>query len=564
MRRAVSLVCALLLVATQVQAASPPPVEAANGMAVSSQHYASEAGAAILKAGGNAIDAAVAMGYALAVTHPCCGNIGGGGFATIHFANGKEIFIDFREKAPGAASENMYLDAKGNIVPRLSLDGYKAVGVPGSVMGFETMLKKYGTMTRAQVMAPAIKLASQGFVLAKGDVDLLSERNADFARQPEVAAVWLNHGKPWKVGETVVQKNLAATLTEIEQKGPEVFYKGDIASRVVAASKAHGGILTMKDFADYTVQETPPLTCSYRGYTIVSSPPPSSSGTVICEIMNILSAYPMDKMDAHSAKSVHLMVEAMRHAYVDRNFKLGDPAFIKNPIAMILSASHAAAIRARIEPVKATPSAQVQPGVAPHEGTNTTHYSVVDKMGNAVGITYTINESFGANIIAGDTGFILNDEMDDFTSKVGSPNVFGLVQGTNNAIEPGKRPLSSMSPTILIKDGKVVMVVGSPDGSRIPTITLEAILGVVDQHMDVQSAIDYPRVHMQWMPDTVYLEKGALAPDVRKELQAAGYNFTDDKPWGAAEGIVIADKNGKRILYGGNDRRSGAGSAVGY
>ncbi len=564
MRRALSLASALLLVSTQVQAASPPPVEASNGMAVSSQHYASEAGVAILKEGGNAIDAAVAVGYALAVTHPCCGNIGGGGFATVHFAGGKETFVDFREKAPGAATQNMYLDAKGNVVPRLSLDGYKAVGVPGSVMGFETLLKKYGTMTRAQVMAPAIKLAEEGFVLAPGDVALLSERNKDFAKQPEVSAIWLNHGKPWKVGETVVQKNLAATLKEIQAKGPDAFYKGDIAARVVAASKAHGGILTMKDFADYAVAETPPLTCSYRGYTIVSSPPPSSGGTVICEIMNILSAYPMDKMDAHSAKSVHLMVEAMRHAYVDRNFKLGDPDFIKNPIAMILSASHAAAIRAKIDPVRATPSAQVQPGVAPHEGTNTTHYSVVDKAGNAVGITYTINESFGANIIAGDTGFILNDEMDDFTSKVGSPNVFGLVQGTNNAIAPGKRPLSSMSPTIVIKDGKVVIVVGSPDGARIPTITLESILNVIDHHMDVQSAIDTPRLHMQWMPDTVYLEKGALAPDVRKALEAAGYNFTDDVPWGAAEGLVIADKAGKRMLYGGNDRRSGAGSAAGY
>jgi gamma-glutamyltranspeptidase/glutathione hydrolase len=285
---------------------------------------------------------------------------------------------------------------------------------------------------------------------------------------------------------------------------------------------------------------------------------------VICEIMNILSGYPMDKMDVHSAESVHLMVEAMRHAYVDRNFKLGDPAFIHNPIAQILSASHAAAIRAKIEPVKATPSSEVQPGVAPHEGTNTTHYSVVDKAGNAVSITYTINASFGADIIASDTGFILNDEMDDFTSKVGSPNLFGLIQGTNNAIEPGKRPLSSMSPTIVLKDGKVVMVVGSPDGSRIPTITLEAILNVIDHHMDVQSAIDTPRVHHQWMPDTVYLEEGALTPDVRQALVAAGYNFTDNRNWGAAEGIVIADKNGKRVLYGANDRRSGAGSAVGY
>ena len=543
---------------------SPPPVEAEHGMVVSSQHYASQVGADVLKAGGNAIDAAVAVGYALAVTHPCCGNIGGGGFATIHLANGKDTFIDFREKAPGAATENMYLDAKGNIIPNLSLFGYKGVGVPGSVMGFQMMLDKYGTMKREQLIAPAIKLADNGFVLKAGDVSLLNWGTEYFKKQPNVAAIFLNHGQRYKVGETLVQKQLAATLREISAKGPDVFYKGDIAERVVAASKANGGLLTMKDFADYTVAETAPVTCSYRGYHIISSPPPSSGGTIVCEIMNILSAYPMDKMEAHSAKSVHLMTEAMRRAYVDRNFSLGDPAFVKNPVDKLLSTDHAAGIRAKIDPIKATPSASIRTGEVMHENNETTHYSVVDKDGNAVSVTYTINNNFGANVIAGDTGFFLNDQMDDFTSKVGAPNLFGLIQGKNNAIAPGKRPLSSMSPSIVTKDGKIFMVIGSPDGSRIITITLEAMLNVIDHKMNIQQAINYPRIHQQWMPDVVYLEKGALTPQVQKELTAQGYKFQDDVPWGEAEGIVIGAKNGKRMLYGANDGRVEAGAAIGY
>jgi gamma-glutamyltranspeptidase/glutathione hydrolase len=543
---------------------SPPPVEAGNGMVVSSQHYASQVGADVLKAGGNAIDAAVAVGYALAVTHPCCGNIGGGGFATIHLANGKDTFIDFREKAPGAATENMYLDAKGNIVPNLSLFGYKAVGVPGSVMGFQKMLDEYGTMKREQLIAPAIKLAENGYVLKLGDVNLLNWGTEYFKKQPNVAAIFLNHGQRYKVGETLVQKQLAATLREISAKGPDAFYKGDIAERVVAAAKANGGLLTMKDFADYTVAETKPVTCSYRGYQIISSPPPSSGGTIVCEIMNILSAYPMDKMEAHSAKSVHLMTEAMRRAYVDRNFSLGDPAFVKNPVDKLLSADHAAGIRAKINPVKATPSASIRTGEVMHENNETTHYSVVDKDGNAVSVTYTINNNFGANVIAGDTGFFLNDQMDDFTSKVGAPNLFGLIQGKYNAIAPGKRPLSSMSPSIVTKDGKIFMVIGSPDGSRIITITLEAMLNVIDHKMNIQQAINYPRIHQQWMPDVVYLEKGALTPDVQKELTAQGYKFQNDVPWGEAEGIVIGAKNGKRMLYGANDGRVEAGAAIGY
>ncbi len=545
-------------------AVSPPPVEAEHGMVVSSQHYASQVGADVLKAGGNAVDAAVAVGYALAVTHPCCGNIGGGGFATIHLANGKDTFIDFREKAPAAATENMYLDAKGNVIPNLSLFGFKAVGVPGSVMGFQKMLDEYGTMKREQLIAPAIKLAENGYVLRQGDVDLLRWGTEYFRKQPNVAAIFLNKGQPWKVGETLVQKQLAATLRKVSAGGPNAFYKGDIAERVVAASKANGGLLTMKDFADYTVEETKPVTCSYRGYQIISSPPPSSGGTIVCEIMNILSAYPMDKMQPHSAKSVHLMVEAMRRAYVDRNFSLGDPAFVKNPVDKLLSAKHAADIRAKIKPEKATPSAEIRTGEVLHENNETTHYSVVDKDGNAVSVTYTINNNFGANVIAGDTGFFLNDEMDDFTSKVGAPNLFGLVQGKNNAIAPGKRPLSSMSPSIVTKDGKIFMVIGSPDGSRIITITLEAMLNVIDHKMNIQQAINYPRIHHQWMPDTVYIEKGALTPEVQKQLEAQGHKFTNDVPWGEAEGIVIGTKNGKRMLFGANDGRVEAGAAIGH
>jgi len=550
-------------------AKSEAPVEAANGMAVSAQHYASDVGAQILKQGGNAIDAAVAIGYALAVTYPSAGNIGGGGLATIHLANGKDTFINFREKAPLAASANMYLDAKGNIIPMASLYGYKAVAVPGTVMGLEKMLTEYGTMTRAQVMAPAIKLAEEGFVLMPGDVQFFKANESYFRKEPNVAAIFLKNGKPYAAGDRLVQKDLAATLKQISAKGPDVFYKGDIAERVVAASKARGGLLTMKDFASFTAEETPTVNCDYRGYRIISAPPPSSGGPIICEIANILSAYPMDKMGHHSAQSIHFMVEAMRHAYVDRNYGLGDPAFVKNPLEKILSAQHAAAIRAKIDPVKATPSSEVKPGTPPHEDAQTTHYSVVDKAGNAVSITYTINgieSGFGAQVIAGNTGFFLNNEMDDFTSKVGAPNLYGLVQGAANSIQPGKRPLSSMSPTIVTKDGKLFMVTGSPGGSFIITTVLESILNVVDHKMNVKAAVDAPRIHHQWLPDVITAEPGAIKPDVKKALEAAGYKIEEQNTilFGFDEAILIGTKNGKRVVYGANDRRATSGSAVGH
>jgi gamma-glutamyltranspeptidase/glutathione hydrolase len=547
-----------------IAAKYPPPVEGANGMVVSSNHYASQVGADVLKAGGNAVDAAVAVGYALAVTHSTAGNIGGGGFATIHLANGKNTFINFREKAPAAASPNMYLDANGAIVPGLSLRGYKAVGVPGSVMGMERMLTEYGTLSRAQAMAPAIKLADEGYELWDTDARSFANSPRTFANQPNVMAIFTNGGKPWVKGDRFVQKQLAATLKEIAQKGPDAFYKGDIARKVGEASAANGGLITAKDFADYTVTEGAPLTCNYRGYRVVSTPPPSSGGASMCEILNILGGYPLDKMPTHSAQSVHLMVEAMRHAYVDRNFALGDPEFVKNPLDLLLSEKHAANIRKHIDPVKATPSAQVKIGAEPHETVQTTHYSVVDKQGNAVSVTYTLNGGYGAQVMAGDTGFFLNNEMDDFTSKVGVANMYGLVQGESNSIQPGKRPLSSMAPTIVTKDGKLFMVTGSPGGSRIITIVLESILNVIDQKMDMKAAVNTPRIHHQWMPDTVYVEPNAVSPAVKKDLESRGYSFTENRNWGSAQAIMVGAKNGKRVFLGANDDRDVTSAAVGY
>lgn len=565
-------------------AVSPPPRQAGNGMVVTAQHLASEVGVDILKEGGNAVDAAVAVGYALAVVLPCCGNLGGGGFATLHLANGKDTFLNFREKAPGAATETMYLDSAGEVVPDLSLRGYKAVGIPGSVLGLDTLLTKYGTMSREKVMAPAIRLAEDGFVLTSADVDILGSGTKDFASEPNVSAIFLHDGKPWQAGELLVQKDLAATLKAIARDGPDAFYKGPIADAVVAASAANGGILAKQDFADYTVTETPPVRCSYRGYDLISAPPPSSGGATLCLILNILEGYPMNYLGFHSAAGIQLAVEAMRHAYVDRNFALGDPDFVSNPLDQLLSEDYAAEIRAKIVPGKAGNSKDVAPGVPPHEGTETTHYSIVDKAGNAVSVTYTINYFFGARVIAGDTGFFLNDEMDDFTTKPGAANLFGLVQGKKNAIQPGKRPLSSMSPTIVAKDGHTFMVIGSPGGSRIITITLESVMNVIDYGLDPQEAIDAPRFHHQWLPDEIAVEPLALSPDTKQALINMGYKIVEQPPWGAAEGIEVTPEAASPttapvkgppdpaasarmkpgMLYGANDNRRPAGAAVGY
>jgi gamma-glutamyltranspeptidase / glutathione hydrolase len=557
------------------RAAAPLEAESSDGMVVTAQHAASEVGAAILRHGGNAVDAAVAVGYALAVTHPCCGNLGGGGFMTLHLADGRNTFINFREKAPLAARPDMYLDAAGNAVSDKSLNGYLAVGVPGTVMGLETARQKFGTLPRAILIAPAIRLAEQGFILTRGDADVLADATEEFRAQPNVAAIFLNHGKPWAPGERLVQKSLAATLRAISQGGSDAFYRGSIPEAISAASRAHGGLLTVPDFAAYTVTESAPVTCGYRGYTIVSAPPPSSGGVTLCEMLQVLEAYPLATLGFHSSASVHLMAEAMRQAYRDRNTYLGDPAFIDNPVAQLLSTPHIDAIRSRIVPNRATPSSTLTGDLSTGEHATTTHYSIVDRLGNAVSVTYTINDDFGAKVIAGNTGFFLNDEMDDFTAKPGVPNLFGLVQGEANAIAPGKRPLSSMTPTIVLKDGKPFLVVGTPGGSRIITTVLEIIVNVIDHGMSLQQAVDAPRIHHQWLPDTVAGEPFALSADTVNSLTEMGYQVVALEPWGAGNaaeviGIAPADPAASKALgfprpgrfYGASDSRAPAGSAA--
>jgi len=568
---------------TLATAASRPAEEAAHGMVVTSQHLASDIGAEILKAGGNAVDAAVAIGYVEAVTNACCGNIGGGGFMTVHLADGRDIFINFREMAPNASTRDMYLDKEGKPVPGASLVGYLSAGVPGTVLGLDSALTHYGTMTRAQVMAPAIRLAREGFVLNRGDTDILDAGAKKLKANPEAAKIFLKpDGSTFKPGETLIHSDLAQTLEAIATAGPDAFYKRALPKTIEEASRANGGILTAEDFAAYRVSEMEPVRCTYRGYAVVSAPPPSSGGVTLCEILNILEGYDLKALGFHSAQSIHLITEAMRHAYLDRNTYLGDPAFVKNPLDRLLSKDYAAKIRAEILPDKASVSKDVQPGTGPHEKPETTHYSVMDDKGNAVSVTYTINGLFGAGVSAPGTGFLLNDEMDDFTIKVGVPNLFGLVQGDANKIAPGKRPLSSMAPTLLTKDGKIVAVLGSPGGSRIITITLETILNLVDYGMAPQEAVDAPRFHHQWLPDQIFVEPYAVSPDTRKLLEAMGYKIEEQTPWGAAELIVAPLQTDKSttassgndsalslsgragLIYGANDNRRPSGSAVGY
>ncbi|HUB13988.1 MAG TPA: gamma-glutamyltransferase [Acetobacteraceae bacterium] len=574
----------LLLLATRtVQAADLPATEAEHGMVVTAQRLASEVGADILRQGGNAIDAAVAIGYAEAVVNPCCGNIGGGGFLVAHLADGRDVFLDFRETAPAAATRDMYLDATGNVIPGASLHGWRAVAVPGTVLGLDTALARFGTLARSVVMAPAIRLAREGFVLTRFDADILHRGTATFRSNPQLARIFLRpDGAPLQPGDRLVQPQLAATMQAIAAGGPDAFYRGDIPHAVAAASHAAGGIITAADFASYRVAQAAPISCAYRGYVFLAAPPPSSGGVTLCEILQVLQGYDMRALGFHSAASVHVMVEAMRHAYFDRNTYLGDPAFVTDPLSWLLSAGHAAEIRAAIGP-HATPSRDLATGIAPHEQRETTHFSVVDQAGNAVSVTYTLNGGFGAGVMAGDTGFLLNDEMDDFTTRAGVANLYGLVQGQANAIAPGKRPLSSMAPTIVLHDGRVFLVLGSPGGSRIISIVLETALNIIDYGMAPQEAVDAPRLHHQWLPDTIFAEPYALSPDTEALLRTMGYHITQQTPWGAAELIEVAppqpgvaglassgdDAAASRALRqgfyeGANDARRPAGAAAGY
>ncbi|MBR0937934.1 gamma-glutamyltransferase [Bradyrhizobium jicamae] len=567
---------AAVLVSTSItafapaRAASVAPVAAENGMVVAAQHLAAQVGVEVLKRGGNAVDAAVAVGYALAVVYPAAGNLGGGGFMTIQLADGRKTFLDFRETAPKAATADMYLDKDGNVIKGLSTKGHLAVGVPGSVAGMEYAREKYGTMKRADVIAPALQLAEDGFALDQGDIALLHTATQDFQDDPTSAAIFLNNGKPFQVGDKLVQHELAETLREISKRGTDGFYKGWVGAAIVASSQAGKGLITQEDLDNYKVRELAPVECDYRGYHVISSPPPSSGGVVICEILNILEGYPLKDLGYHSAQAVHYQIEAMRHAYVDRNSYLGDPDFVKNPLDRLLDKGYAEKIRAVIDPNKAGVSKDIKPGVPPHEGSNTTHYSIADKDGNAVSVTYTLNDWFGAKVTAAKTGVLLNDEMDDFTSKVGVPNLYGLVQGQANSIAPGKRPLSSMSPTIVTKDGKPVMVVGTPGGSRIITAVLLTMINAIDYGMNAQEAVDMPRFHQQWLPDLTNVEDYALSPDTRKILEGWGQKFGPPQPANHLAVIIVGAPSlggkpvGNNRFYGANDPRRDSGLAAGY
>ncbi|HLI95775.1 MAG TPA: gamma-glutamyltransferase [Candidatus Baltobacteraceae bacterium] len=576
MKRAVSITAlAVLLCAAATPSIQPAPwqsirpASAAHAMVATEQHYATQVGIDILKRGGNAVDAAIAVAYALAVVDPCCGNIGGGGFMLVRMNDGRERFIDFREKAPLRANPHMYLDAEGNVIPHASTKGYLAVGVPGTVMGMERARQEFATMQRHELMAPAIFLAQKGFRIGPGDAAIFKgARGVDspytFENQPNVKAIFMNDGRLPQPGTVLRQPQLAQTLKLIAQDGERAFYDGPIAKAVTDASYKEGGMLSMDDFKNYTVGEQAPIHCSYRGYDVISAPPPSSGGVTLCEILNITAAYPLHEWGWHSEQSAHYVIEAERRAYADRNTYLGDPAFVQNPITDLLSQGYAAKLRASISADKATPSVQIHPGLGPvaHENDETTHFSIVDKWGNAVAVTYTINDAFGAGVIAGDTGFFLNDEMDDFTSKPGVPNMFGLVQGVRNDIEPGKRPLSSMTPTIITKNGKLFMVTGSPGGARIITIVLSTIQNVLDYGMNVQQAVNAPRIHMQWLPDEIQAEPDALDANATSALTAMGYTIKEISSWGSAQAVLVDPKTGMR--YGGTDRRHPAGLAAGY
>ena len=551
----------LLLVAVWGVTVAAGSAPGTRGMVATEQSDATTVGLDVLRHGGNAIDAAVAAGYALAVTDPCCGNLGGGGFMTIHLKDGRDTFIDFRERAPLRATRDLYLDAQGNVVPGRSTRGYLAVAVPGTVAGLEKARAAYGTMAAADLIEPAFELARDGFRLSADDAAVFADATAELAQTPQTRAIFTRGGAPLRAGTRWAQSDLAATLQALMRDGPLSFYHGPIAQRIVAASSAGGGILSLEDLASYTAVERDPVTCRYRDYRIVSAPPPSSGGVTLCEILGIIQSVPFAALGAASADGVHEVIEAERLAFIDRNTYLGDPDFVRDPISELLAPAYIAKQRARIGE-RALRSADLAPGLGPREGKHTTHYSIADRFGNAVSVTYTINDDFGAYVVAPYTGFLLNDEMDDFTSKPGVPNMFGLVQGAANEIAPGKRPLSSMTPTIALRNGRVAIVAGAPGGPTIITTVLQVLMNVIDFGMSAQAAVDAPRYHEQWQPEAVAVEPKTFSPALQAELKALGYTFRDGDDFGAAEAIVIDPDTG--VMTGGSDYRRPGGAAQGY
>ncbi|HZT77467.1 MAG TPA: gamma-glutamyltransferase [Vicinamibacterales bacterium] len=558
MRRMLTVL--LLLVLVVPMHAARTPVHARHGMVVAMESLAADVGVDVLKKGGNAVDAAVAVGFALAVTHPFAGNIGGGGYMLIRLADGRATFIDFRERAPEKASHDMYLDPNGKPT-KDSIEGWRSSGVPGSVRGFEMAQTKYGKRTWADNIAPAVALASKGFPVSYALAQSLKSSRS-LAASPESKRIYQNNGAFFDVGDTLVEPELAQTLQRIAKNGAGEFYEGETAKRFADEMAKHGGLISLADLKNYKAIERTPLQGTYKNYTIVTAPPSSSGGIALLEMFGILDGTGYEKGGFGSASAIHYEAEAMRRAYADRNEYVGDPDFVKVPIAGLLDRTYLARLRSSIDPERATPSDQVRPGrPAGTEHDQTTHYTVVDAEGNAVAVTYTLNGGYGNGITVPGLGFLLNNEMDDFAAKPGTPNMFGLVQGEANAIAPGKRPLSSMTPTIVLKDGKLFMTAGAPGGSRISTAVAQVILNVIDFGMNVQDAVDAPRIHHQWLPDKLYLERG-ISPDTVALLKARGYDV-DYSP-GVVLAQVAAIVNDGGWLQGGSDGRSAAGKAAGY
>lgn len=537
------------------------PVIAKNGMVASEQELATQIGVDILKAGGNAVDAAVAVGFALAVALPNAGNIGGGGFMMVHDAkSGKDIALDFREVAPRGASRNMYLDAAGKVIDGKSLYTHYAVGVPGTVAGMTHALSRWGSMPLARVMAPAIALADKGYPVSVTLAKTLEQEKKNMGRWPATQAVFWRNGAPLQTGERLVQKDLAQSLRLISQQGARAFYQGTIAQKIVAEMAPHANALSLQDLRDYKVAEREPVRGSYRGYQIVTMPPPSSGGAHLIQILNMMERWPMNQWGADSAQSVHYMTEAMKLAYADRSEYLGDPDFVKIPLKGLISKSYASELAASIKPQQARPGKDIRPGrPQPYESDQTTHYSVVDKAGNAVAVTYTLNTNFGSGIVAKGTGILLNNEMDDFSAKPGVANAYGLVGGDANAVQAGKRPLSSMTPTLVLKDGKPVLVTGSPGGARIITTVLQQVVNHIDFGMNPAEAAATPRFHHQWTPDELRVEKG-FSPDTLALLRQWGHKVALKASMGRTQTIEIRDG----LLRGASDPRNPDGKTMGF
>ena len=563
----------LLLPATALaqSAALPdvPPATAQHAMVVSVHHDASDAGVKILREGGNAVDAAVATGFALAVVYPYAGNLGGGGFMMLRLANGDTHFLDFREEAPLRATANMYLDSQGNVIPDASVVGYLAVGVPGTVAGLVEAERRFGKLTLKKVMQPAIELAVKGYVLSREEADLLHD--PELTKFPDSRRIFQRDGNFYQPGDTFRQPELARTLKRIE-KDPASFYHGSLAADLAKAIQRHGGLISKEDLAGYQVKDRKPLIGNYRHYEIISPPPPSSGGIALLETLNILEGYDLASLGDRSPASMHLILEAFRRAFDDRTSYLGDPDFTSIPTAQLIDKNYAAAWRKSIDPNRATPSASLTrpAGFVPPESTQTTHFSVLDEAGNAVSLTTTLNNSFGSGATAEGLGFLLNDEMDDFTSKIGTPNMFGLIQSSANAIAPRKRPLSAMTPIIVLDNHKVRFVIGSPGGPRIITTVANIFLSATDGGLNIQQAVDAPRFHHQYLPDTVFVEPGFSATTL-DALRGMGYNVkggsgasgdNDVHRWSDGECIAVDPATG--MLQGGQDKRKNFGKAAGY